>query len=210
MTKPISTFQNKTLVVPGPVLTKDLDAAPQYAVLPWRKAECFEILLITSRKTVRWVIPKGGPILGLTSGETAGQEAYEEAGVRGQMSAQAIGHYGYRKRLRDGAKKRFRVDVFAMEVTEVLDLWPEAPERKRQWFSPAEAAVRVYSPKLAILIRTFSEDQLEQKLPAPRYSQAIWRILKFLFRSCGPGKEPIALPLVEATNSQQERYHGQE
>ena len=59
------------------------------------------------------------------------------------MAAQAIGHYGYSKRLRGGAKKRFRVDVFAMEVTEVLDLWPEAHERARQWLSPAEAAVRV-------------------------------------------------------------------
>ena len=95
---------------------KEYGASQQYAALPWRQAQGFEILLITSRETRRWVIPKGWPMPGHSAAESAAQEAYEEAGVRGQMTAQAIGHYGYSKRLRGGAKKRFRVDVFAMEV----------------------------------------------------------------------------------------------
>ena len=122
---------------------------------------------------------------GHSAAESAAQEAYEEAGVRGQMSAQAMGHYGYSKRLRGGVKKRFRVDVFAMEVTEVLDLWPEAHERARQWLSPAEAAIRVDEPELTNLIRTFAGDQLGQALPAPTCSQAIWQRLKALLRLLG-------------------------
>ena len=164
---------------------KDSGASQQYAALPWRKARVFEILLITSRETRRWVIPKGWPMPGHSAAESAAQEAYEEAGVRGQMAAQAIGHYGYSKRLRGRAKKRFRVDVFGMEVTEVLDLWPEAHERTRQWLSPADAAAHVDEPELAALIRTFAADQLGQALPAPTYSQAIWQKVKALLRLLG-------------------------
>ena len=122
---------------------------------------------------------------GKSPAESAAQEAYEEAGILGKISAQAIGHYGYRKRLRGGAKKRFRVDVFAMEVTEVLDLWPEAHERARQWLSPQEALALVEEPELAALIRAFAGDQLGQALPAPAWSQAIWQRLKALFRLLG-------------------------
>jgi len=114
---------------------KVANVSQQYAALPWRRAQRFEILLITSRETRRWVIPKGWPMPGLSAAESAAQEAYEEAGIRGQMAAQSMGHYTYRKRLRSSAKKRFRVEVFAMEVTEVIDLWPEAHDPTRQWHS---------------------------------------------------------------------------
>jgi 8-oxo-dGTP pyrophosphatase MutT (NUDIX family) len=157
----------------------------QYAALPWRQASGFEILLITSRETRRWVIPKGWPMPGLSAAESAAQEAYEEAGIRGQMSSPAIGHYGYSKRLRGGARKRFRVDVFAMEVTEILDQWPEDHQRARQWLPPAEAVALVEEPELAALIRTFAGDQLGQALPAPTCSQAIWQKLKALLRLLG-------------------------
>jgi 8-oxo-dGTP pyrophosphatase MutT (NUDIX family) len=164
---------------------KEADISQQYAALPWRQAPGFEILLITSRQTRRWVIPKGWPIPAHSAAGTAAQEAYEEAGIRGEMTAQAIGYYGYSKRLRGGAKKRFRVDVFGMEVTEVLDQWPEAHERARQWLSPAEAAIRVDEPELALLIRAFAGDRLGQALPGPTWSQAIWQKLKVLLRLLG-------------------------
>lgn len=164
---------------------KETGASQQYGALPWRQAQGFEILLITSRETRRWVIPKGWPMPGHSAAESAAQEAYEEAGVRGEMAAPAIGHYGYRKRLRGGAKKSFRVEVFAMEVTEVLDLWPEAHQRTRQWLSPVEAAAHVDEPELAALIRAFAGDQLGQALPAPTYSQAFWQRLKALLRLLG-------------------------
>lgn len=164
---------------------KIADVSQQYAALPWRRAQGFEILLITSRETRRWVIPKGWPMPGKSAAESAAQEAYEEAGIRGQMAAQAIGHYGYRKRLRGGGKKRFRVDVFGMEVTEVLDLWPEAHERARQWLSPQEASALIEEPELAALIRTFAGEHLGHALPAPTFPQAIWQRLKALLRLLG-------------------------
>jgi 8-oxo-dGTP pyrophosphatase MutT (NUDIX family) len=164
---------------------KVADVSQQYAALPWRRVPRFEILLITSRETRRWIIPKGWPMPGQSSAESAGQEAYEEAGIRGQMAAQAMGHYTYSKRQRGGAKKRFRVDVFAMEVTEVLEEWPEAHQRARQWLSPAEAVALVEEPELAALIRTFAGDRLGQALPAPTCSQAIWQQVKALLRLLG-------------------------
>lgn len=157
----------------------------QYAALPWRQSQGFEILLITSRETRRWVIPKGWPMEGQTAAESAAQEAYEEAGVRGQITAEAIGRYGYAKRLRGRGKKRFKVDVFALEVTEVLDLWPEAHERTRQWLSPQEAAAHVNESELAALIRAFAADRLGQALPTPTCSQAIWQKLGALLRLLG-------------------------
>ena len=157
----------------------------QYAALPWRHVQRFEILLITSRETRRWVIPKGWPMSGKSPTESAAQEAYEEAGIRGQIAVQAMGHYGYSKRLRGGAKKRFRVDVFAMEVTEILDLWPEAHERARQWLSPQEAVALVEEPELGALIRRFAGNKLGQALPAPTWLQAVWQKLKALFRLLG-------------------------
>lgn len=164
---------------------KVANVSQQYAALPWRKAQDLEILLITSRETRRWVIPKGWPIPKHSAAESAAQEAYEEAGIRGEMTAEAIGHYSYRKRLRGGAKQLFRVDVFGMEVSEVLDLWPEAHERARQWLSPLEAANRVDEPELAVLIRTFAGDRLGQALPAPTWTQAIWQQVKAVLRLLG-------------------------
>ena len=157
----------------------------QFAALPWRQAQGFEILLITSRETRRWVIPKGWPMAGHAAAESAAQEAYEEAGIRGRVATPAIGHYGYTKRVRGSGKKRFRVDVFAMEVTEILDLWPEAHERTRQWLSPQEAAAHVNEPELATLIRAFAADQLGQALPTPTWTQAFWQKLKALLRLLG-------------------------
>jgi len=75
--------------------------------------------------------------------------------------------------------------VFAMEVTEVIDLWPEAHERTRQWLSPQEALTLVEEPELADLIRTFARDRLGQALPAPTRSQAIWQQAKALLRLLG-------------------------
>jgi 8-oxo-dGTP pyrophosphatase MutT (NUDIX family) len=163
------------------------DSTPnqQYAVLPWRRAGELEILLITSRETKRWVIPKGWPMPDHSEAESAAQEAYEEAGIRGRMAERPMGHYGYNKRMRGGGKRRFRVDVFALEVTEILDLWPEAHERRRQWVSPQEAAELVHEPQLAALILQLAGDQLGQALPGPTWTQAIWQKLKAVLRLLG-------------------------
>lgn len=164
---------------------KAADVSQQYAALPWRRVPRFEILLITSRETRRWVTPKGWPMPGKSAAESAAQEAYEEAGIRGQMAAESMGHYTYSKRRRGGARKRFRVELFSMEVTEVLDQWPEAHERARQWLPPEEAWALVEEPELAALIRTFAGEHLGHALPAATCSQAIWQKLKALLRLLG-------------------------
>ena len=68
----------------------------QYGVIPFRKgSDGIEILLITSRETRRWVVPRGNPIDGLSAPESAAQEAFEEAGILGEVEALPIGSYGY-------------------------------------------------------------------------------------------------------------------
>jgi hypothetical protein len=127
----------------------------QYGVIPWRRRRGgdIEILLITSRETRRWVVPRGNPIPGLRKHEAAAQEAYEEAGIRGAVQPEAIGTYRYEKRRRDGGSVPAEVELFRMAVAEECAAWPERGERERRWFAPDEAAAAVDEPDLAALIR---------------------------------------------------------
>jgi 8-oxo-dGTP pyrophosphatase MutT (NUDIX family) len=132
-------------------------AKDQSAALAWRRQPdgSPEVLLITSRETRRWVIPKGWPIKGLKPAASAAQEALEEAGVVGVVEKSAVGAYHYDKRLRTGRIQHVRVAVFALEVTEERANWPEMHEREKLWTSPAEAAALVEEPELQALIRDF-------------------------------------------------------
>jgi len=128
----------------------------QYAALPWRQAgRRLEILLITSRETRRWVIPKGWPIKGKSSAKSAAREAFEEAGVRGKLKKKPVGAYAYDKRLKNGRLQRVRVTVFALEVQEEADVFPEAAQREKQWSAPEDAARAVDEPELMVLLATF-------------------------------------------------------
>src|SRR5580698_9776099 len=90
----------------------------QYAALPYRFAgEAVEILLITTRRTRRWIVPKGWPIEGLSPSASAAREALEEAGISGEMQAEPIGFFHYFKLLRNDVNVPCNVDVFAMKVT---------------------------------------------------------------------------------------------
>ena len=135
----------------------DREPRTQYAALPWRRRTdgTVEVLLITSRETRRWVIPKGNPIKNLKPGPSAAQEAFEEAGVRGAVSGRAIGLYHYDKRLRTGRTQHVRVFVHPLEVQEELDAWPEKHERERDWVTLAEAAERVVERELKTLLAGF-------------------------------------------------------
>jgi 8-oxo-dGTP pyrophosphatase MutT (NUDIX family) len=126
----------------------------QYGALPWRmEGGALCVLLITTRTTRRWIIPKGWPMEDRPPHEAAAQEAWEEAGVRGQVGAATVGAFHYDKIRKSGQAKHVRVDVFPLAVTEELADWPEAHERQRRWFSPQEAADAVREPQLADLIR---------------------------------------------------------
>jgi 8-oxo-dGTP pyrophosphatase MutT (NUDIX family) len=126
----------------------------QYAALAWRYAGGNrEVLLISSRDTGRWVIPKGWPIKGLSPAQTAAREAYEEAGLGGQVSKKPIGNFEYPKRLNNGSVLPCKVEVFAFEQMVQHPSWPEQGQRQLQWFSVPEAANAVQEPELKEIIR---------------------------------------------------------
>ncbi|HTI67256.1 MAG TPA: NUDIX hydrolase [Caulobacteraceae bacterium] len=129
--------------------------AVQYAALPYRQAGEVEILLVTSRETRRWVIPKGWPMKGKKPHAAAAREALEEAGVTGRIGRSALGAYPYVKWLGNGAPAPCRVRVFPLEVMRERNVWPEMGQRERRWFSVPDAAAAVDEPELAELILTF-------------------------------------------------------
>lgn len=129
----------------------------QYAALPWRRGkDGIEILLITSRETRRWVIPKGWPMITLAAHDAAAQEAWEEAGVRGEIGPDPIGVFRYRKRMKSGPPQRCRVDVFPLAVASEAKDWPEKRQRQRRWVPALEAARMVEEPGLRLLIEGFA------------------------------------------------------
>ena len=134
-------------------------AAPcrvQVAALPWRKAaNGIEIMLITSRDTGRWVLPKGWPEGDEQLFESAAREASEEAGLTGTMAQIEIGSYFYGKALPSGMERRCEVMVFPMEVLGVASKWPEKGQRDRKWFPAAKAAKLVKEQDLGEIIAQF-------------------------------------------------------
>ncbi len=123
----------------------------QSGVIPYRRSDTgLEVLLITTRKRKRWIIPKGVVEPHLSPRESAGMEAYEEAGIRGRTTDRSLGSYSY-----DKWGGVCTVEVFVMKVDEVLDDWPES-FRKRKWVTPLEAADMVREEKLAGLLRSLS------------------------------------------------------
>ena len=133
---------------------KKPEKTTQYGALPWRYAGgSREVLLISSRDTGRWVIPKGWPIKGLTPGQSAAREAYEEAGLGGQISKRPIGVFDYPKKLSSGKVTSCRVEVFSMEQMVQHPSWPEQGQRTLKWFAVEDAAEAVQEPELRNIIR---------------------------------------------------------
>ena len=127
----------------------------QAGALPWRcnvKGR-MEVLLITSRSSGRWIIPKGQPMADKTLAQAAAIEAFEEAGVEGEISHEALGEFEHEKRHWLTGPVRYRIVVHALAVHRELATWPEQTERKRIWLAPEEAASIVRSEQLAALLR---------------------------------------------------------
>ena len=125
----------------------------QVAALPFRVVDGrFEILLVTSRETKRWLIPKGWPMKGKKPHKAAAQEAEEEAGVKGRIYDKPMGYYDYWKR-RAEHFDLCRVDVYPLRVSKQLKVWKEKDQRDLRWFDVDEAAHRVLEPALAEMIR---------------------------------------------------------
>lgn len=150
----------------------------QIAVLPYRfggpaQDGATEVLLITSRETKRWVIPKGNPLTGMTRHAAAAVEAEEEAGVIGAVCPTPIGSYQYRKRRANGAAVLLDVEVFPLAVTNELADWKEMDERERKWFPFDAAAAVVDEPDLQALIRSFGDSGFRAAARAPGVVQNV-------------------------------------
>ncbi|MFT3732343.1 MAG: NUDIX hydrolase [Hyphomicrobium sp.] len=130
----------------------------QVGALPLRKLRGggVEVLLVSSRETGRWVIPKGWPAKRLSDAKAAAREAKQEAGVSGKMKGPPIGSYRYRKRMPGGIVRVIDVDVYVLWVKKERKSWPEKDERVREWFAQSDAARLVREPKLKVLIGQFA------------------------------------------------------
>jgi 8-oxo-dGTP pyrophosphatase MutT (NUDIX family) len=135
----------------------------QSAVIPYRKKnDGVEVLLITSLDTGRWVLPKGHIEKGLSARESAEKEAFEEAGIKGDVAKQSVGAYRYAKTDKKGGGMR-RVSVFPMEVQSELDEWPEKGKRTRRWMDVEAAAQAVDEKKLGKILLSFLQTQPKKK-----------------------------------------------
>lgn len=145
----------------GPAIAPP-DVRRQYAALCFRVVnDKIRILLITSRGTGRWIVPKGWPMADKAPHLAALQEAREEGGVIGHAWPDPIGEYSYVKQLDSGECVPCIGQVFAVRVRLLKAEYPEANERDRKWFSRKKAARKVDEPELAALIRNFDPAKLD-------------------------------------------------
>lgn len=127
----------------------------QFGSIPWRLHDGkVEILLVTSRGTGRWILPKGWPMHGETPAEAAATEAWEEAGVTGKPSDVAAGFYSYVKEY-DGDDLPIVVAMFPLRVKKQHRNWPEKGQRKRRWVSRKKAATLLHEPELRQIVKHF-------------------------------------------------------
>jgi 8-oxo-dGTP pyrophosphatase MutT (NUDIX family) len=126
----------------------------QYAALPYRSSgrSRTEVMLVTSRETQRWIIPKGWPQRGRAPHESAAREAFEEAGVVGTVSRRSVGSFPYEKRLKTGSVVVCEVRVFPLKVLRQSRQWPEREQRDVKWLSIKDAAEAVQEPMLSKII----------------------------------------------------------
>ena len=130
----------------------------QFGALCWRvqKGE-LQVLLVSSRRSGRWILPKGWPMHGQTPADAAATEAWEEGGVRGKVTPVCLGIYSYDKIQRSAALPCV-VAVFPIKVTRVAAKWPESAERRRRWVSRKKAASMVDEPELRLMIGEFDPE----------------------------------------------------
>jgi 8-oxo-dGTP pyrophosphatase MutT (NUDIX family) len=129
----------------------------QVAALPFRRNAdgAVEVLLITSRETRRFIIPKGWPMKKLADPDAAAKEALEEAGVVGIVRRKPVANYSYWKRL-TRTFELVKVDVYPLRVLDQHDTWREQAVRNCGWLPPDKAWLLIDEPGLAQIVRTFN------------------------------------------------------
>ena len=133
----------------------------QFAALCYRVDEDkTKVLLITSRGTGRWVIPKGWPLDGKTPADAALTEAWEEAGVKGKVTGSCLGLFSYQKDLQKSDDLPCVAMVYPVRVDTLKKTYPEVDQRDRKWFTPKKAAEQVTDPELAQILRQFDPARL--------------------------------------------------
>lgn len=136
------------------------DIREQFGALCYRIHETsgqIEVLLITTRESHRWTIPKGWPMAGKKGHQVARQEALEEAGVRGKISKKVFGRFTYLKFLADGQRVPCMVQVHLLRVENTVEQYKESGQRDLLWCTCFEAAVKVSEPELKGLFRLLYE-----------------------------------------------------
>ncbi|WP_233270544.1 NUDIX hydrolase [Chachezhania sediminis] len=113
-----------------------------------------EVLLVTSRGTGRWILPKGWPMEDRSPAETAQQEAWEEAGVKGKVHDESLGSFDYVKDQGE-ADIQCRISVYPLKVQKMSDDYPEEGQRRRKWFSLRKAAEKVGEKQLRRILKNF-------------------------------------------------------
>jgi 8-oxo-dGTP pyrophosphatase MutT (NUDIX family) len=117
-----------------------------------------EILVVTTRQSRRWIVPKGWPIKRLTPSKSAAREAFEEAGVRGKIGARAIGSFRYKKAADEtGAEADCEVKIFPLLVRRQSATWPESAQRVAQWVDPEKAISLIREPELKSMVAKFAK-----------------------------------------------------
>ena len=133
----------------------------QFGALCWRRrAGEVQVLLVTSRRRKRWIIPKGWPQDQKTPSKAAGAEAWEEAGAEGKAKQNCLGIFSYNKELSNGDVAPCVCAVFPVRVKNLRRKYPEAGERKRKWFTLEKAAKKVEEPELQAILRSFDPSKL--------------------------------------------------
>jgi len=140
---------------------------PQSAAIPYRRtaAHELEVLLITSRRKGRWVLPKG-KVRRMLPQASAAREAFEEAGVLGVIAHQPVGTYRQLKALSSGGEIEIAVSAYPLFVNTVLRKWPEMAFRQRQWMHAVEAAELVDGAELRVLLQGFAARYWEHDPPS--------------------------------------------
>jgi len=134
------------------------DSHLQVAALCWRLAPSPGVLLVTTLRTRRWILPKGWPQKGLSLARSAAAEAFEEAGVKGEVWPTPLGEYHYLKE-KGGAGLPCCVQVFPLLVTGIAPNFPEKGARKLLWLPFDQAARRIAEPQLRKLLLAFRKLQ---------------------------------------------------